>query len=572
MPRHALRFSFWIALAMTLLVNGSTFAILAGGPGAALERKTTSIDEDFYMGLIREAAEGHTRLGSASMREHRDDRAVVTALPLIPGMLMRALGLPLWGAIFLMDLVCPLLIAFFFSLALWRCSSDRLTNAAATLFLLALWPADILNVVNPKMVLVPVAAYIALIFAVREPQTWMFAARGTLLSSLLYIYPHHFLFFAALEGCDALRRFLKDRSAIRRHTGNLLAIGLPFLLLGIPKFLTILGGVPTPEGADFWHRNVIESRFPSDPRMQVLLFVGIVALLWLRRREREAESRETMALLIMALIAGLIVLNQQVIHGLEIMFGLHYRLLLKLFLRMTVLLAIIRLVPRIAWQRGIFTGIGLWSAVIIGSALSGFHTERVRLAEGFVTSDISAVLDWLEKEHEEQIVLTPDAIGNLLPAFTPHYVVANGFSTFESVTDRELAERYVLKELVEPVPEDARDKSYGYVFSVAAGNRAARARTVCRIRSLFRKSIEECRVPIRDMILHQDVLRELEEDLRSFTPERALTLLRTFHVDLIVTKETIPPLIAQSCPREEQIGMYAIHRCRQAEENAAPPA
>ena len=550
--KNHLRNGLLLATLLTLLFNASNL-LLMNKAEPPLEMKTTAMDELYYLALIREASEGHLRLGSPSLKEHRDDPSVVRYLPILPGLIMRGTGMSLGAAIFLMDLLCPFLITFLFFLA-WRgLFANSLEAAVATVIPLGfVFRGGMFNVINPKMVLPFVTLHLFLLFGIAKPRPIHFILRGGSLALLFYVYPHFFLYFAAFEAC----LFLTRKSSLRSALTGIACIGVPFLLLISPLLFTTIMGQENPAAADLWYRIVSPTFLPADPKMQVTLLIAIGALLFERKRHGMSKGNTS---LLLALSTGLIMLNQSLVHGLDLMAGLHYFYLLWMFLWITGIFLVTRFFRHPVFLRIAAITLILLSLLNIGEYVHRVHTERLRLAAEFSASDISTVLEFLKSEEGEKVILAGDDIANLIPIFTNHYVAMNGYAGFQSGSDSELAERYILQDAIAPRAEH--EPSYPAIFSVHAGNRAARERTWCRITSFFRKSREECEVPIRDFIRHYELLPMIDSSLAEHNPAQTLELLQKFNVDIIVTKEKLPQIVERECPREREIGVYGMYRC-----------
>ena len=552
-----------LACVVTLLFNVSNLVILVRRPTSALEMKTMAMDEQYYLSLIREASEGHFRLGSPSLKEHRDDPSVVRYLPLLPGAFIRFTGISLGTTVFLSDLLFPFLTTLLLFLA-WRgLFASSLEAAAATMIPLGIiFKGGMFNVINPKMVLPFAALHLALIFGVSKPRPLYLVLRGLSLALLLYIYPHFFLYFAALEAC----MFLTRRSSLRSFVKGIALMGIPFLFIASPLIYSSLIGKENPAAADLWYRIVSPTYLPADPKMQLLLLIAIAALLFVSYRARTRYDPSSglrvthEKILLLCLVSGLIVLNQSLIHGQDLMAGLHYFYLLRMFLWITGLYVAFRLLnsAKLAKQ-SICILIILFCTIKIGQYVKLVHAERTRIAIEFQESDISKVLEWLNTQEGEKIVLASDSIANLIPIYTSHYTAMNGYAGFQSGSDAELAERYILQDAI--APRSDHDPSYPSIFSVHAGNRAARERTWCRITSLFQKSAADCAVPVRDFIRHYELLPMLDESIAKHDPAQMLEFLEKYNVDVIVTEEELAPIVRNSCPTEHSIGRYRTYLC-----------
>ena len=346
MPVSGTSRSILIGLALsctvTAIFNVGNMLILARGPEAALERHSDTIDEDYYLALIGEAADGHTRMGNAALKEHRDDQSIVTRFPLVHAGIMRATGISRWQALILMDILCPLLLTFLFFLAIRGLLQRDSIALFATIAALSLWSVGLLNAVNPKMVLLPVALYLAILWGVKTQKPLHYILRGVLLGVMLYVYPHFFLFFSAVEGCDLVRRILAKKESNRSLCLQELLIALPLGILALPKVIAAFSA-KTPEEIDVWHRFAITSHQPSGPMLQLLVLLTIIGL-WIVRQRNRSDTR-SIDLLLTCLSAALLALNQSVLHGIELMFALHYERLLLLFVLLSFTVALVRLLP-----------------------------------------------------------------------------------------------------------------------------------------------------------------------------------------------------------------------------------
>ncbi len=525
------------------------------------------MEESFYLSLIREASEGHVFLGNSSLREHRSDRSIVTFFPHLPALFMRIFALSLPTALFLTDLLFPFLTTLFFFLA-WRgIFRNDLLAGGVTLIAIGAWEGGLLNVVNPKMVMTLAAAYSALYFGTQHPSKLHYALRGGLLGITLYTYPHYFLLFGSFEVADFLRRLVKRARLQIRDFQELIILSLSTFIISLPYlFLSGLGG-KSAASLDLWYRQVIPSRLPAHPTLQIALLLTIALCFFIFKKKSAEEVKNRIPpedQILTSLFAGLLVLNQSLLHGLDIMFGLHYRLPLKMLIWIAVVFAVSRIIRKASLYRTpviVLAAYSLFSIITLSGPL--LSPERNRIAEAFTASDLPKVIMWLNTQ-EESVVLAPHELSEIIPVYTPHYVAWNGYANYQSVTDAELARRYVLQELVEPQSEVERDRSYPQVFSVYAGNLAARERTWCQVKSFFRKSKAECSVSTPSKIRNQEALKNLEENLAHLSPELFLTLLREFHVDVIVAENPLPPIITRECPEGQSIGAYTIYTCRES--------
>lgn len=558
MQRRSILVGVILAMVVTMVLNASNVMLLATGDlsSPAMQRRNTSADEDYYAALVRKASDGYIALGNASLKEHVHDPTIVTYFPLAYAYLMRALHLEWWIALLVMNALCPFLVTLLIFIAIrGRLASDILAIFMSVIAI-ERWSVGLLNIVNPSMVALLSTGYLAVFLGVPKQRTFHHLLRGALLGLMLYTYPHFFLFFASIELCDVVRHLSAEGVDGRNLYRQVVITSGAFLVVASRKLWKVLTATTNDAVNDLWHRVVITDHLPAAPIHQVIV-IAFIGALW-RLRTTLRGNRKSIDLLIVCLAASLIALNQQILHGIEIMFALHYRNLINLLLIISAGYIIVLLCPR-RWAKIILGLVAIICMLQIGIDSRKFHIVRLAAAKELEQSGMLPILQFIERMPGERVVLAPIALSNLIPSFTHHFVAMNGIARYQSITDAELAERYVLMQLVDP--EEVRDPSFNIVFSVHAGNAAARARIWCQWTSLFSKS-DNCRRPIEEFIRNQDVRTWLQNNVINPSPSLLMTLLEKFHVDVIVTKRPLPAVIERRCPREKDIGDFQIHLCK----------
>jgi hypothetical protein len=559
------------SLAAMMIINGGTFfSGLRHGIGIA--EMGTSSDAAYYFALIRDAATGHMNLGHASLKEHADDFGSSTYAPLPQGLLMRVTGLRLSEVVYLWGLLCSFLATFLLCM-IFRplVRDDRL--AALLGFSVFAWTVGlaILRPLSPQITLTLLLASVALIVRGHGgrdrpwrggTEWWRFALRGLAIALLLYAQIVWAAYLLLVEACDFfVRRGWK--TGWKLEIKSLAWFALP-LGIAVAIKLILSGLTSDPVAAeDMIHRlGLISSHYPAAPKLQLELVLTILVALVVRYRFGAAACSRMNVLLVL-LVAGVLALNQSVVHGKDAIFGLYYAQPLKVILWIAWLTMLFTILPSKAWR---FGAAGALAAYMLFT-LSHQAVEQYRLQEServtIGESGVPSVLAWLRIQPQDSVVLAPYPVADLVPVFTDDYVLFNRYARYQTARDSELAERYLLQEAFFPTPADKKDDTYNLVFGLYAGNASARQRTACRIKAKLAGADAACDFTIRDAIIHQDVLKTLDEN----KPDVA-ALLRKFHVDFIVmplSKEFPLPEEAQAlCQEVANVGPgYVIYACQE---------
>ena len=506
-----------------------------------------SADEVYYFALIRDVRDGHLNLGNASLFEYRNAPAVAGFALLPQGLLARFTTLELSTVILIGDLLYPLLICCLAFFILRRFLHSDQLSALLALGFMAWWSTGWLRSMSPQ---VTMTFFLLSLFSfVADPEGKKIYQRAVCLFLLLLIQPIYAAYILAIEGIDTLLLWKKYRSfkKVFLQRWPLVAYVLAALLLqaGLQQ-----GADPELLAETYRRRGLILSHLPTAPLTQLFIVALLAFFLWMiRRRQRDDTALHTLPVL---LIAGLVVLNQSLIHGHDVVFGLYYRLPLSFVLWLSVAWAVHQIVPR---RLAIFLS-------ILVLAFTGFHMFRLMTmitvpaafvyADEFRNSDLRIVMEELSNNPTPEIILAPIEISNLIPVLTPHYALFTQYAHFEYASDRTLAERYLLLRSFFPLPSFQTVEGDPLVFGIYAGNVYARTKTACRLHL----TKTGCEKKLSDFIYDQSV--------RAFVDAGnidSLALLRRFGITTVVTDAPLPILLQPFCTLPTPAGHYKIFHC-----------
>ncbi len=546
--------AFWVgilaAIVFTVVLNASTIVAMTRGQ-AGYAQMGTSVDEAFYFALIRDTAEGHVALGNASLREHRTDIGGMSYAPWLQGLTMRVWGLDIITIVLAGDVLFPMIVVLLFFVAMRGPGRSDIFAALAAFIAASAVGAGFLRSISPQVTLIFYVAYVAVFLAGRRTHAhyWL---RGLLIALMIYLHAVYAVHLLLIELLDAPVRWRQSGLRVSlRETGR---VWLPIVIAIVGKVCLSMLAADTLALADLYRRlGTIPSHWPPMSSLQLLLPITAAILAFSAMLRTYSRDRQTDIRLLLLVTAGFLALNQSIIHGIDVIFGLYYTLPLTLVLW----LAWMFLLSRWAWgtwQVPVAACIAVWLASpLVAVAVSSVRASDV--PDPQPSPAVAQVLERLQKLPGEHVVLAPYEIANLVPVFTRHYALFTQYARYQQASDAELAERYLLQLAVFP-SEQPVDPTYNEVFGLYAGNLAARHRTACVFFGGFRTAPLDCPLDIRGHIYHQELLSRL--DARSIDPA---VLLQRYGVDILVTDVPLPQNVDTVCRQLTTVEQYRIYGC-----------
>lgn len=537
-----------IGLAFTLVLNAANLCAwsMQQLTVADLGADIGSADEVYYFALIRDVRDGHMNLGNASLFEYRDAPAVAGFALLPQGMIARFTSLELATVILFGDVLFPLLICCLAFLLVRKYVASDVFAGILALSFMAWWGTGWLRSMHPQVTMT--VFLLSLLLFVSDTDGKKMYQRGVSLFILLLVQPIFAAYILTAEGVDALVHAKRTKSLVA-----VLRVRWPLVVYVSAAAVLHVG---LQRGADaevlaqtYQRRGLILSHLPAAPQTQFLLLIFLGISIWIIRRKRMTDSFSR--LIPVLLIAGLIVLNQSLLHGRDAVFGLYYRLPLMFILWLTAAWAVSRILPRrlapiLAVLVLAFTGRHMWQEMRITVPRDAARSQN------FQRSDLPTVMQKLATHAKTEIVLAPIELSNLVPVFTQHYTLFTQYARFEYAPDRELAERYLLLRSFFPLSSEQTLEGNPLVFGIFAGNVYARTKILCRMHL----TNVGCDKNLSDFIPDQTV--------RQFIDNRVIdqiALLRKFGVTRVVTDKALPQILQSFCKDPVPVGSYRIYSC-----------
>lgn len=536
-----------VSMLFSLVLNAGSLVALSRGTltVAGLGAGIGSADEVYYFALMRDIADGNSRMGNVSFQEYQDAPSLAGYALLPQGLLARLTGWRIEVIVLLGDVLFPALLTFVCFLLARIFIGGYLIPLLFAVAYMAWWGPGWLRSMNPQITMLLFMLSILAFF--RDPDVKRPWVRGLLLGLFFLTQPIYGVLMLAAEGTDALLAWHRERSfmsVVRRRTSILLCLLVALLL----QFWLQSGADASILLDTYRRRGLIDSHLPTAPGLQVLL-LGALALLLLRSKCRPPPFVRGLAII---LFCSIVVLNQSLFHGKDAVFALYYRLPLVLVLWLTVLsLASSVLSRRILAQLGIVVAL-VMLAQMLHLMLTVSIPKSFVESRHFLGSDVSEILSKLGEGGASKVVLAPIELSNLVPVLTPHHTLFTQYAHYEYSSDRELAERYLLLTSIFPLESQYTVEGEPLVFGIYAGNMYARAKILCR----WGLRQDGCSGTLSDFISRQDVRRFVEEGK---IDQKAL--LEKYGVTTIVSERPLPQEIDQLCTQSASAGRFSIYDC-----------
>lgn len=398
-------------------------------------------NEHAYITRGKEVLEGHT-LGNPMLRENKNqpdyyftvnEYVLVAPLRLL-GLSERVTIVTVYNVYNFVGIVLLILLIYFFVL---RLSSRKLLAAATALFVVggysiiyqkALFYTDF-NIygraIIPYISSIAFFAYLlSLVHALHSPRLWKTVLSGALFGVLFYVYFFAWTFTLAFNVILAfLFLFLKktvSATIVLRVTGIGAVIGL-YNVVRIALF------VNSPAGEQFSY--FAWSTHGRDAVWSTLSFVALCALLWLWHKRRD----DTGTVLLLALtLAGVVMLNQQLITGRTVQYNHYY----WFFVTPTALISLVYVFWSFLRSRSfeVVAAVAVVAVVFLNTAVGQYRSALTTWELKRYEQQYRPIIDRLAEDTRPRVILTADDYHSFLfTIYTPHDLFWSNFATMNRV-------------------------------------------------------------------------------------------------------------------------------------------
>lgn len=436
----------------TLVINFNlTRAIIVDG---YLTNPALVSGNPYYLELVNESSKGNWQLGSPFIKEWRNSPYLYPALNFhLPGLIKRFFDLNIKSILILLDygaLFVLLASTLAFFQVLFKFNYFGYVAAFAYIF----YPFRMIEwnrTINPQVSFIPFALF--LVFYFSSFKFWIRELGMAFLTGFLfYIYPYYWTFALVLLGLSDLREWIAAKKIIGEYLFKYLVIGL----IALPYFLNLWEITRLPYYRETVMRiGFLYSRWPAGLYTQAaIVFVFPLFFLFkkyiLERHSLNLEKSVNFKQLCVGLTASLIVLNQQLITGVQMEFNSHY-----------LPIALIFLVAMIGGMAAVFTanarrykGIAVLFSllVLLGLFYYGFYwytrENPYRMPERYPSQDQLEVYDWFNQSQiRDAIVYSPAELNDGIILLTNNYLYFHGSQELHLMPTEEIIDRFTYYDL-----------------------------------------------------------------------------------------------------------------------------
>ncbi|MDP3999625.1 MAG: hypothetical protein Q8P76_03490 [bacterium] len=510
---------------------------------------------NYYLSLINESSKGNWQLGSPYLSEWRYQPYLYPALNIhAAGLFKSALGLDvkfyalITGYLAVFVIMALLINAF---LVIFNFHYFGYLAAAAYIFIPRL---DWGRTLSPEINFIPLALFF--IFYFSNLKFWKREiGLAVLAGSLFYVYPYYWTFALALLAASDCWMFWQARKIIWKYLYKYLIIA------GVASWYVI--HLLQISQLAYYKESMVRigalySRWPAGLYTQAFLIASLIAFFVLRKYifpklDMKAVTEGTLDKIAMGLVAGLMVLNQQIITGMQLEFNSHY-LPTLLFFFVAFWGGIVFIVSNyFGSYKKIATAIFILVAVGMAAnkaylIISDPQINNPATAETYVGGRADAVVDWfLANQIRDKVVYAPKDLGNDINLLTNNYLYFHPSQELQLMPTEELLDRYIYWDVTYQYITDNLEQQQTRVFGQAFNSALQKDNVINKIKA---------------KILGRDFTPAtlLEYTPYDFGPIRAKRLnpdpvefnhyLEKYHVDYLVYYQKDKDLIYKQVPGE----------------------
>lgn len=439
---------------------------------------------DYYLSLINESSKGNWQLGSPYLLEWRDKPYLYPALNInAAGFLKQISGLDIkfysllmdYGAIFL--IMALLLVAF---LALFRFNSFGYLVAAFYIFFP--WHIVWSRTLSPEINFIPFALFLIFYFW----PTFQSAPRSlsgigatsnfwkrelglaVLAGFLFYIYPYYWTFALALLAVSDLWEFWNQKKILWKHFYKYL------IIVGIASWYAIhlwqISQLPYYQETTA-RIGFLASRWPAGWYTQAVLLISLALFFLLKKYvfpkiDLGILADGTWDKIVAGLVTGLIVLNQQLVTGMQMEFNSHYLPIILIFLVSfwagLIFIGINYFLNQAQkkWALAamailVFLSVGYWRSPIFGG---GGQRDSIG-------NQAPAIINWfIQNNIKDKVVYAPQELNNDINLLTNNYLYFHSSQELQLMPTVEILDRFTYYDITNQYLTENLLEGQGQIF------------------------------------------------------------------------------------------------------------
>ncbi len=550
-----------IAAVLTALLNLPSLkqALLNQRTDTAMILSTVNEDETRYLSRVREVLEGRVLMGNPILKEHEDRTAINGLIEWFTAGYAVIAKSDLATTVFHTDVLFSFLNIFL--MLLWiQCifRNPLLTLATFAIIWIDLFNfgAALLRESHSKDTMLLVNLYLCFVFVPKHDTTMLRILRGLFIGLMLYSYPYHWTVFVPFEVLLLLTEWTEHKSW-QKSLKHAASVFVPFFLTVLPFALVNMHSHaldPLAWEDTVFRFGMLRTHAIAAPLLQLQIWTVIIALLAGVFVVRQKKNRSS-ALLILLLIASATAVASNILTGHESEFQGHYGRFVLMFAYAGMWMLASMTLPKTLTRASVLLILALTCVLQIREVPRTLTEARTNIA-AFDESEEKTALEWLNINVESgSVILAPNTLAMLIPAYTSHSVFMSNAARFFVATDEEMTQRYLVFQTF--FPEETDDPKGGSlsVFGNYAGSSYSRAK---RTYQLMHFTLSGFTKTIPDFIRHQELRTRIDEHLQKPDLKEIKDILKKFELDYVVTTSPLPAALKYLFRFEEKLGMFTV--------------
>ena len=403
----------------------------------------------YYLSLINESSKGNWEVGSPYNLEWRNSPYLYPPLNInsvglfkkIFNLDIKSLSLIMdYGAVFMiMGLV---LIAF-----LMLFQFHEFGYLAATFYIFFPRMIGWSRTLSPEINFIPLAAFFVFYFS--RFRFWKRELGLAVFSGLLfYFYPYYWTFALALLAVSDLQVFFLQKRIIREY---------------IYKYL-VIAGIASWYGLHLWEIShlsyykesmirigALYSRWPAGLFTQLALLASLALFFGFKKYVFPKLKSDLKPFLefdkiLAGLFTSLIVLNQQLITGMQLEFNSHYLPVILIFMVSLwggLIFILYKNLHSEIYKKWLFAALAILAAGLMGYRAFFILHNLPPAGESYFGDKAPAVTDWFIRNHiQDKVVYAPEELNDDINLLTNNYLFFHGSQELQLMPTAEILDRY----------------------------------------------------------------------------------------------------------------------------------
>lgn len=453
-PRNIFLVLFFFSVAITLIfqINLTRGIMLLG---TFPVKQIIAHENGYYLSLINESSKGHWNLGSPYFKEWSSEPFIYPALNLNTlGFIKKLFGWDIGSTALYLHYISLFLLIFFALLAFVILFEYRFIGfLIGIIYLFYPYMRTWNGLVSPEINFIPFFLFLCIYFFdiyIKKDgslRLWMYEIfLGASTGILFYTYPYHWTFALVLLSIYDILVFVEQRKILIRNLIKYIVVAL----VATPYFIHMWKIVHLSYYVETMQRiGLIYSRFPAGLITQIMIATTLVSFLFFYRyalKSFKSNPSNQFMLVIAGLLASLIVLNQQLITGVQLEYNSHYLPVVMFFVIAMIGLCVSSIANGSNTKKYIvFTCIVTIVLGLVTKWTSDQYLQYSYTKSTFTKLESSIEVErwFLDNAITNSVVYAPPELEDAISTLTGNYLYFNGNQKLQLIPNSELLDRFI---------------------------------------------------------------------------------------------------------------------------------